>query len=369
MNNTKIIAFYLPQFHPFPENDEWWGKGFTEWTNVGKATPLFPGHYQPKVPSELGYYDLRLPEIAEQQVQLAKEAGVTGFCYWHYWFEKGKELMEMPFYRMLETGSPNFPFCVGWANESWLNKQWNADGTLKAGKILIEQKYGGEEDYIAHFEKLLPAFKDPRYISIENKPLVFIHRAEDLPKEVIEVWNRLAKENGFSGIFFVGRIPGVEDVDVRISTLKANGFESVCIGRLGESLKHQNTISRLIRHLLGKLRYHGCVRIVHYEEDMKYYIDEKYDKRDDVFPTIYPNWDHSPRSKEKGLIINDSTPELFYSHSREALSVVKEKTESRRVVFLKSWNEWGEGNYMEPDLKFGRGYINALKKAISSFDD
>ena len=148
--NPKILALYLPQFHPFPENDEWWGKGFTEWTNVGKAKKLYPGHYQPKVPSEFGYYDLRLPEVREAQVELAKEAGVTGFCYYHYWFEAGFEELERPFNEVVESGKPDFPFCLCWANESWYSKFWNKDGTAQK-KLLAEQKYLGHDDEEKHF--------------------------------------------------------------------------------------------------------------------------------------------------------------------------------------------------------------------------
>ena len=160
----RIIAFYLPQYHPIPENDAWWGKGFTEWTNVGKAKKLFPGHCQPKVPADLGYYDLRLPETREAQAEMARESGIEGFCYWHYWFGNGKRLLERPFNEVLELGKPNFPFCLAWANESWEKKSWNKN--YKKNMMLIQQKYGGIADYTEHFYSLLPAFLDKRYIKI-----------------------------------------------------------------------------------------------------------------------------------------------------------------------------------------------------------
>ena len=158
---ARVIAFYLPQYHPFKENDEWWGKGFTEWTNVGRAKPLFRGHYQPRVPADLGYYDLRMPEVREKQVNLAKEAGIEGFCYWHYWFGNGRRLMESVFDEVLISGKPDFPFCLGWANHSWFAKTWDKDG--KKDKLLIEQQYLGIEDFKTHFGYALKAFKDPRY--------------------------------------------------------------------------------------------------------------------------------------------------------------------------------------------------------------
>ena len=202
-NKIKIIAFYLPQFHPIPENDKWWGKGFTEWTNVGKAKPLFRGHYQPRVPADLGYYDLRIPEVRESQANMAKSFGIDGFCYWHYWFGNGKRLLERPFNEVLQSGRPDFPFCLAWANQSW---QGISHG-IKNKKILIEQLYPGKEDYINHFNSLLPAFKDSRYIRINDKPVFVIYKPLDIPKiqEFILLWNNLALQNGLKGIFFISQ--------------------------------------------------------------------------------------------------------------------------------------------------------------------
>jgi lipopolysaccharide biosynthesis protein len=198
--DVKVVAFYLPQFHPIPENDEWWGKGFTEWTNVGKAKPLFKGHYQPRVPADLGYYDLRMPEIREAQATMAKEAGIYGFCYWHYWFGDGKQLLERPFNEVLTSGKPDFPFCLGWANESWEEKSWNANDA-KTNRLLIEQKYPGKEDNDLHFFSLLNAFKDKRYIRVNGKPVFLIYKPEKY-KDIhffIEQWNHLARINGLEG--------------------------------------------------------------------------------------------------------------------------------------------------------------------------
>ena len=169
---ARVIAFYLPQYHPIPENDMFWGKGFTEWTNVGKAKPLFKGHYQPKVPADLGYYDLRLPEVREEQVNLAKYAGIEGFCYWHYWFGSGKELLERPFNEVVNSGHPNFPFCLGWANHTWSTKTWSASNSQFKETVIMEQTYPGEEDYKLHFNTYLKAFKDSRYIRVDGKLLL-----------------------------------------------------------------------------------------------------------------------------------------------------------------------------------------------------
>ena len=191
---NRVIAFYLPQFHPTPENDKWWGKGFTEWTCMGKAKPLFKGHYQPRIPSDLGYYDLRVPETREMQAEYARRAGIEGFCYWHYWFGNGKRLLERPFNEVLESGKPDYPFCLGWANHSWYKKLWDKD--TKKDTLLIKQEYFGEGDYRMHFEFALEAFKDHRYIMDGDKPLFFIFRPLDIPNDFIPLWQKWAKENG-----------------------------------------------------------------------------------------------------------------------------------------------------------------------------
>ncbi|MDE6855466.1 MAG: glycoside hydrolase family 99-like domain-containing protein, partial [Muribaculaceae bacterium] len=198
----EIIALYLPQFHTFKENDEWWGKGFTEWTNVGKAKSYFKGHDQPRVPTELGYYNLKDPSVREAQAQLAKEAGVTGFMYWHYWFGNGKRLMGDIFDEVLESGSPDFPFCLGWANHSWYSKLWNKDGT-SSNRLLIEQTYPGEEDIRMHFDYLKKAFKDKRYMKVGNRPIFLVYNPDALPKEYLPLFQELAKEEGYDGLFMV----------------------------------------------------------------------------------------------------------------------------------------------------------------------
>lgn len=201
---ARVIAFYLPQFHPIPENDKWWGKGFTEWTNVGKAKPLFKGHYQPRVPADLGYYDLRMPEVREAQAEMAREAGIEGFCYWHYWFGNGKQLLERPFNEVLESGKPNFPFCLGWANHTWTTKTW-ANGRMgQSTGMIAEQKYLGKEDYMMHFEYVLKAFRDPRYICVDGKPLFVVFDPYALPNDFIPLWRELAQKNGLKDIHFVG---------------------------------------------------------------------------------------------------------------------------------------------------------------------
>lgn len=357
INKVRILATYLPQFHPIPENDEWWGKGFTEWTNVGKAKPLFKGHYQPRVPADLGYYDLRLPEIRQQQADMAREYGVEGFCYWHYWFGNGKRLLEMPFNEVLRTGKPDFPFCLSWANHDWEAKLF-VKGSKN--KMLIKQLYPGESDYIAHFNALLPAFKDSRYIKVYNKPLFQIYSPLDFEdvELFIKIWHKLAKENGFEGIHFVGHTLSEEDIEKIIS----KGFDAVNTVRLFDLFKKKYTLpQRAYMKMMRVWFNHG--QLFDYRKVYKYF-SSKTDEKEICYPSIIPNWDHSPRSGRKGHIFVNSNPEAFKNHVKTVLETIRNKEPEHRIAFIKSWNEWGEGNYMEPDLKFGRGYLEALKQAI-----
>ena len=358
----QIIAFYLPQYYPFKENDEWWGKGFTEWTNVGKAKPLFKGHNQPRVPTELGYYDLRLPEVREKQAQLAREAGVTAFCYWHYWFGNGKRLLERVFDEVLESGKPDFPFCLGWSNHSWYAKDWNSDGT-SVNKLLIEQRYPGEEDEKMHFDLLLKAFRDPRYVKIEGMPLLYVYRPKDLPIEYVLNFREWVKKAGFPDLFLVAQL-SPDDSKLEIAKLGFNAFvvQRVAGSMKPQSYKGQNRINNLYYRIRGFLK-NKPPYCFDYSKALRYLITVD-DKSNDVFPSIIPQWDHTPRSGRNGTFFFNATPDLFYHHVKDALKAIENKPQSRQILFLKSWNEWGEGNYMEPDITFGRGFCIALKKAL-----
>lgn len=362
--SPRIIAFYLPQFHPTPDNDKWWGKGFTEWTNVGKAKPLFKGHYQPHVPADLGYYDLRLPEVREQQAQLAKEAGIEGFCYYHYWFGNGKQELELPFNEVLSSGKPDFPFCLCWANESWHSKLWNIDGTIQK-KLLIEQKYGDKNEWKEHFYHLLPAFKDKRYIRVDDKPIFMIYREEEFVEisEFIKFWNELAIANGLKGIYFIAYKLN-DFTPEMVKRVLGKGFNAINTGELFSIISKRS----LFRRCIDKFLFSFILRMPRaykYSKAYPYFISE-IDSYDNVFPCLVPNWDHTPRSGRAGFVLLDSTPKLFSKHIKQVFSIVSKKPVNRQVMFLKSWNEWGEGNYMEPDLKFGKGYIQALNHEIEN---
>lgn len=355
---ARAITYYLPQFYPIPENDEWWEPGFTEWTNVTKAKPLFPGHHQPNLPTELGFYDLRVPETREKQADLAREHGIEGFCYWHYWFGNGKRILDKIFKEVLKSGKPDFPFCIAWANETWKGVWHGLDN-----QILAEQTYPGVEDYTAHFYELLPAFKDPRYIKVNNKPIFVIYKAFDIPdvKVFLDLWNTLAKENGLEGFYFVGHL-----FDFRkYQEILDLGLDAVNVVRMNEV---QRLLPKPKLGLKEKLEYklkNYSTNIPKYEysDAIKVLLGEE-SRQNKVIPTLFPNWDHSPRSKGKTLVLHDSTPELFRQHVKDALDLIKDKPEEERIIFIKSWNEWAEGNYLEPDRRYGRKYLEVLKDEI-----
>lgn len=382
-HKARVIAFYLPQFHPIPENDKWWGKGFTEWTNVGRAKPLFRGHYQPRVPADLGYYDLRLPEVREAQAQMAREAGIEGFCYWHYWFGNGKQLLERPFNEVLASGKPDFPFCLGWANHSWRTNTWTQGGQQRSDMI-VQQRYEGVEDFKAHFQYALAAFKDKRYITVDGKPLFVIFDPYDLPADFIPMWRQWATEAGLTGIHFAGYTQNSNNRPLKaadgsdytkgfFSTGEAGKYYDYVVDVLGfDAVVSVGTWraevcakNRYWFALQRQLTYRFNMKVSNvydYQKVMKhYYVKE--DERENVYPTLLPQWDRSPRSGLNGIYHN-SRPEYFKKTLRSALDLVKDKQKEHQILFLKSWNEWAEGNYVEPDLRFGHGYLDVLKNCI-----
>lgn len=382
----RVIALYLPQFHPIPENDRWWGKGFTEWTNVASAKPLFRGHYQPRIPADLGFYDLRLPEVREKQAELAKDAGIEGFCYWHYWFGNGKQLLERPFKEVLISGRPDYPFCLGWANHSWTNVTWQKNG--RKPSMLMEQRYEGEKDYRKHFIALLPAFKDQRYICIDGKPLFLIYAPLDVPNvtKFLRLWRKLAIENGLRGIHFVGHtesssswrmlddgkrkrvIPKIDNAGVIYNTILNLGFDAVMSsGKKRAEMAVGGKYQRIFEILIRKIGLNGTPKTYDYNDIMKnYYVPE--DAWETVYPTLLPQWDRSPRTGNAVDIYINSTPNAFKKSVVQAINLIRNKAYEHQILFLRSWNEWAEGNYMEPDLKFGRGYIDSLKSALNQED-
>lgn len=364
---AKVLAYYLPQFYPCEFNDKWYGKGFTEWTNVGKAKPIFKGHLQPRVPADLGYYDLRVPEVVEKQAELAREAGVFGFAYWHYWWA-GKRLLDMPAERMLVTGKPNFPFMFAWANENWFKKLWDKD--LKKDTLIMEQTYPGEKDNRTHFDYCLSFFKDKRYLTFNGRPMFLIYHPMNFPevKQFMEQWNHWIKEEGVADSFYWMAISS--DNPVEFEKLKALGFDCVNFHLGGERIdKAPSSVMKYYIHYFKKWYFSKFKRrsphLIDYEKLIDSIWVDKFDSREDVAPIIIPQWDHSPRSgKNAAQIYVKATPANFYKLASNVFNHVKMKR--NKIVMMKSWNEWGEGNYMEPDLTFGRGFIEALGKAVEN---
>jgi lipopolysaccharide biosynthesis protein len=353
---ARAIAFYLPQFHPIPENDEWWGKGFTEWTNTAKAKPLYRDHYQPHVPADLGFYDLRLPETRIAQAQLARKHGIEAFCYFHYWFA-GKRILDRPFNEVLASGQPDFPFCLCWANQTW-SGVWHG----APDRILIEQTYPGREDHRRHFETLLPAFSDRRYLTVDGKPLFVIYNPSRLPDSVrvSDYWRELAIKSGLAGLYLVAENRHA-DWDPRRS-----GFDATVIVRLPPIRREWVPWSQPLDKLKGKcLDWLGRPTVYLYDEIIDSLLTGPVPGIES-FPCVIPNWDNTPRSGANGLVLHGATPDGFRRQVRRALHRMRDVPNEHRIIFVKSWNEWAEGNHLEPDLKFGLGYLEALRDELTA---
>ncbi|MEH3086139.1 MAG: glycoside hydrolase family 99-like domain-containing protein [Xylophilus ampelinus] len=358
-NNSRVIAIYLPQYHPIPENDQWWGKGFTEWTNVTKARPLFKGQHQPNLPADLGFYDLRVPETRAAQAAMAKEYGIEGFCYYHYWFA-GRRILERPFEEVLASGEPDFPFCLFWANETW-SGIWH--GNPK--KILIEQSYPGEEDHRKHFEYLLQAFQDKRYIRADGKPVFLIYRPHQIPdvKSMIALWRKLAAEAGLEGLHLIANNPYPD------WNAEEHGFDACINSRMPSRRGWVGWTQRPLKRLRQEYAiWRGHPTVYDYESIMGGLLRTG-PMVSEEYPLAVPNWDNTPRSGANGLVLQGATPELFRVHMRDAVKLAQELPEGRRFIFVKSWNEWAEGNYLEPDRRFGSGYLQVIRDLVAPKKD
>ncbi len=354
---ARLITFYLPQFHPIPENDEWWGKGFTEWRNVTGAKPLFRGHYQPSLPADLGYYDLRLPEIRFEQAQMARKYGIEGFCYWHYWFN-GKMLLERPVKEVVSSGEPDFPFCLAWANETW-SRHWDGE----PHSILQDQTYGSEADDRRHFEWLLPALSDPRAIKIDGKPVFMIYKAKFLPdcRKTTDLWRELAVKHGLPGLYLLSiETHGTYGWDPRQGGFDAAVEFQPYWMRISEVMKKISGVKRSIKNLI---KYGDKdMFVVDYRTLWPHLISPEVDYP--LYRGVCPRWDNTPRRGKKGLILIDSSPDEYGKWLRQTVELVKDQPSDHRIIFINAWNEWAEGNYLEPDLRFGHAYLEATYEAV-----
>jgi lipopolysaccharide biosynthesis protein len=358
----KLLAFHLPQYHPIPENDEWWGPGFTEWRNVARATPLFPGHNQPHLPADLGYYDLRLPEARQQQADLARQYGIHGFCYYHYWFS-GKQLLERPVAESLSSGQPDFPFCLCWANENW-TRRWDGQDQ----EVLIAQHYSPGDD-LAHIQALLPYFHDPRYIRIQNKPLFLVYRSSALadPRATTTLWRQQAKASGLEDLYLVK----VESFPTeRQRRPELDGFDAALDfqpdwGSLPSPRQPPRRWKLLNKLGLASPHPFRSNRVFSYPELVAAMLARPpvdYPR----FPCVVPSWDNTARRRNGGAtILHGSTPEAYGHWLRCVLAdhpTLKRLPEP--IVFINAWNEWAEGNHLEPDLQWGHGYLEQTRRTF-----
>lgn len=359
MNRHRVIAIYLPQYHPFPENDKWWGKGFTEWTNVTKARPRFRGHYQPHLPADLGFYDLRVPEIREEQARMAKEAGIYGFCYYHYWFN-GKLLMERPLKEVLESGKPDFPFMICWANENW-TRAW--DGGEK--EILIKQEYT-EEDARNHIKWLIPYLKDPRYIKIDGKPVIALYRSTIIPHvdKMLEIWRQEAKKESLE--LYICRFESQGDVGKKFFVKGIDAAIDFKPHNLNEYSEKKHIIPKVINRIsriLGK--YNIIPLLFSYSKYVEYACKQPLPNYKQ-YPCLFPSWDNSPRRKKSFFAFKGSTPRDFGRWLKNVITKFKPYSKEENLIFINAWNEWAEGNHLEPDQKWGSSYLDACKQALNT---
>jgi len=357
-SNLRAIAFYLPQFHPIPENDAWWGQGFTEWRNVAKARPLFPGHYQPHAPADLGFYDLRLSDVREAQAELARQYGIHGFCYYHYWFN-GRRILERPFAEVLSSGKPEFPFCLCWANENW-TRIW--DGS--AQQVLLEQHYSAEDD-LAHIRALIPAFADTRYIRIGGRPLFLVYRTELLPEpaRTAEIWRKEVAKAGLGDLYLArveNFVSGIDPKKIGFDAAVEFAPNGVNVGKV----KFRGWFHRFLARsgLLPKVYIDG--KVINYRALMLGMFANP-DPGFKRFRCVTPMWDNTARRQTDAHIYVGSTPRLYEAWLAEMVrQTVERSPPDERIIFVNAWNEWAEGCHLEPDLKWGRQYLEATKAAL-----
>jgi len=375
MTGIRPIAIYLPQFHPTPENDQWWGKGFTEWTNVAKAKPLFKGHYQPQLPADFGFYDLRLPETMELQAATAKQYGLGGFMFYHYWFN-GKRVLNIPLDNYRGKVKTDFPYFFCWANENW-TRRW--DGSNE--QILLKQEYSAEDD-VEHMRFLCSFFEDERYMRVDGKPVLVVYKTELLPEpqRTAALWRETARKHGFPDVYLI-RVEAL-DWATRPATI---GFDAAMQFQpdwrnLGRYLIPQtNTqkwlmnmyshkiIGRFYRKISPRHPYNYPHTIVDYKkfsEDF-YNSNQTEYKR---FPCVTPSWDNYARRQKGGAtIFHHASPELYEKWLHNVVVNFQPYSKEENFVFINAWNEWAEGNHLEPCIKWGTGYLESTKKALKGF--
>jgi lipopolysaccharide biosynthesis protein len=375
MINKRIIAIHLPQYHPIPENDLWWGKGFTEWTNVTKAKPLFDGHYQPHLPSDLGFYDLRLEEARLEQETLAKQHGIFGFCYYHYWFN-GKRVLNDPVDRKIKNPKEDLPFMLCWANENW-TRRW--DG--QENHILLKQDYSVEDD-TEHIKFLIPIFKDPRYIRVDNKPVVAIYRSSNLPdsQSTIKVWKEEALKEGIE--LYICRMESFGDIGIKGGYDAAIEFQPFTpyldsFRKKNEIIGWDEPVQKLLLKFYRQInlkkeiekiiwKRHNRLSYPKYIEWVikNYDIPNSYKK----YPCVFPSWDNTARRGNESFLFTNSTPASFSKLLQFFKNNFKPYSDDENFIFINAWNEWAEGNHLEPCQRFDKSYLEVVKKVLDQSD-
>ena len=359
MCKPAVMAFYLPQFHAIPENDKWWGKGFTEWTNVKKAQPLFKWHYQPRVPLNNNYYCLDNRDTLLWQSDLMIRYGIDGMCSYHYWFS-GQQLLQTPLRILLENPDINMPFCLSWANEPW-TRAW--DGGDK--EVLMPQEYGDKSDWQAHFDYLIKAFQDPRYIQVDGKPMFIIYRAASIPclTEMLAYWGELALAHGLAGIHFVMMNTVFNDPASRAGFDAELDFEPMhTIGHdLQGAQRYFRSLSIRGRRILNRLfpARKQPEDQISYRAIWQRILSRPL--RQGCYAGAFVDWDNTPRKAERGLVMHGASPESFSRYFTKQYQRCCQQNVP--FIFINAWNEWAEGTYLEPDSQHGHGYLEAVKQA------
>ena len=377
----RTIAYYLPQYHSIPENDNAWGKGFTEWTNTKRAKPLFEGHYQPKTPLNENYYNLTDVNVMVEQAELAKEHGIFGFCYYHYWFKNGKKLLEKPIEQMLKEEKVKIPFCLSWANENW-SKLWDGGNQ----EIIVEQDYGDKQDWKMHLDYLVQFFRDPRYITLDGKPVLLIYKPDIIPnvQKMLKYWQEQAQEYGFPGFCFMIQSPGLfysPEYSLGEFSYQIKFPPFFCIVRNTKDmnqLRWQQSVyailrklkvDRIAKELISKVRANREAKrrkiqeeltIVDYDDTWKTLLNSE-DSQEFIEGALV-DWDNTAR-KTNGYVHRGATPEKFGFYMKQLIAKIK-KTGQEPIVFINAWNEWAEGAYLEPDEKNEYRYLEKLREAL-----
>jgi len=357
----RSIAFYLPQFHPIPENDEWWGAGFTEWVNVVQGRPLFRGHDQPHLPADLGFYDLRAPETRAAQAELARAYGITAFCYYHYWFG-GRRLLQRPFDEIVATGEPDLPFCLCWANESW-TRVWDGGES----QVLIPQTYSGDEDDRAHIRSLAQAFSDRRYVTIDGRPVFLVYRPGRLPDapRTADTWRAEAARLGLGELYLCA----VEAWNKEARPPKEFGFDAAVqfapdLSNLGPRVHEPWRAARAVRRAIRPNSPYRLHQVYRYDEavDRDLSATSRPYKR---YPCVTPGWDNTARRRRGGgRVLVGSTPALYERWVRGVTERFEPYSPDENLLFVNAWNEWAEGNHLEPCQRWGRAYLEAHARAM-----